>query len=220
MKRLPLAALLLVGCVRSAPPLAGTLSPDRSLPAIALRSGHHNVVFRWDYQEGEIAARGDGSVRIAAPDSARLDFFLGGGLGAGAAILIGDSLRTPRADLARRYIPPPPMMWAALYQQRPAPEDGDYFKADWLRPIDIMPARETMYVYGASERPCPSRSAILRPLLPGACGKHPRRPVRPLRQWRSRAGRRSRKSARRSRPGWLRGAFGSPCWRALLEEGA
>jgi hypothetical protein len=114
MKSLPLAALLLVGCVRSAPPLAGTLSPDRSLPAIALRSGHHNVVFRWDYQEGEIAARGDGSVRIAAPDSARLDFFLGGGLGAGAAILIGDSLRTPRADLARRYIPPPPMMWAAL----------------------------------------------------------------------------------------------------------
>ena len=114
MKRLPLAALLLVGCVRSAPPLAGTLSLDRSLPAIALRSGHHNVVFRWDYQEGEIAARGDGSVRIAAPDSARLDFFLGGGLGAGAAILIGDSLRTPRADLARRYIPPPPMMWAAL----------------------------------------------------------------------------------------------------------
>jgi hypothetical protein len=24
-----------------------------------------------------------------------------------------------------------PMMWAALYQQRPAPEEGDYFKADW-----------------------------------------------------------------------------------------
>lgn len=27
-----------------------------------------------------------------------------------------------------------PMMWSALYhQQRPAPEDGDYFKAAWLR---------------------------------------------------------------------------------------
>ena len=24
-----------------------------------------------------------------------------------------------------------PMMWSALYQQRPAPEKGDYFKADW-----------------------------------------------------------------------------------------
>jgi hypothetical protein len=26
-----------------------------------------------------------------------------------------------------------PMMWSALYQQRPAPEEGDYFKADWLK---------------------------------------------------------------------------------------
>ena len=26
-----------------------------------------------------------------------------------------------------------PMMWAALYQQRPAPEEGDYFKVEWLK---------------------------------------------------------------------------------------
>ena len=26
------------------------------------------------------------------------------------------------------------MMWSALYQQRPAPEEGDYFKAAWLKP--------------------------------------------------------------------------------------
>ena len=32
-----------------------------------------------------------------------------------------------------------PMMWAALYQQRPAPEDGDYFKADWSS-LTIAPA--------------------------------------------------------------------------------
>ncbi len=32
-----------------------------------------------------------------------------------------------------------PMMWAALYQQRPAPEEGDYFKADWLKPYDTLP---------------------------------------------------------------------------------
>ena len=44
-----------------------------------------------------------------------------------------------------------PMMWAALYQQRPAPEEGDYFKADWLKPYDILPARETLRVYGASD---------------------------------------------------------------------
>jgi hypothetical protein len=27
--------------------------------------------------------------------------------------------------------------WSALYQQRPAPEEGDYFKADWLRPYTV-----------------------------------------------------------------------------------
>jgi len=26
--------------------------------------------------------------------------------------------------------------WAALYQQRPAPEEGDYFKAEWLRVVE------------------------------------------------------------------------------------
>lgn len=41
--------------------------------------------------------------------------------------------------------------WSALYQQRPAPEDGDYFKAEWLRPYDKAPARETLRVYGGSD---------------------------------------------------------------------
>jgi predicted phage terminase large subunit-like protein len=44
-----------------------------------------------------------------------------------------------------------PMMWSALYQQRPAPEEGDYFKADWLKPCEILPPRETMRLYGASD---------------------------------------------------------------------
>src|SRR5262245_8285978 len=44
-----------------------------------------------------------------------------------------------------------PMMWAALYQQRPAPEEGDYFKADWLKTYETTPARETLRVYGASD---------------------------------------------------------------------
>jgi hypothetical protein len=126
-----------LGCVPSAAPLKGVLAPDRSLPALSLPFGHRHLVFKWDYQEGDIAARGDGSVRTAAPDSARLDFFLGGGLGAGAAVLIRDSLRSPHAELARRYIPPSPMMWAALGRLAiPAlPDtvvriDGDLLRAD------------------------------------------------------------------------------------------
>jgi predicted phage terminase large subunit-like protein len=41
----------------------------------------------------------------------------------------------------------PARTWSALYQQRPAPEEGDYFKVDWLKPYDIAPARETMRIY-------------------------------------------------------------------------
>lgn len=142
MNRLLAAALVAaIACVPAAAPLKGVLAPDRSLPALNLPPGHRHIVFKWEYEEGEVAARGDGSVRIAPPDSARLDFFLGGGLGVGAAVLIGDSLRAPNAELARRYIPPTPMMWAALGRLAiPALRDtvvridGELLRADVGRP--------------------------------------------------------------------------------------
>lgn len=56
----------------------------------------------------------------------------------------GAYLRARRAETS-------PMMWSALYQQEPAPEEGDYFKADWLKPYDRIPARDTLRVYGASD---------------------------------------------------------------------
>ena len=55
------------------------------------------------------------------------------------------------AFLRQRQKETSPMMWAALFQQRPAPEDGDYFKSDWLKPYEIVPARDTLRVYGASD---------------------------------------------------------------------
>jgi predicted phage terminase large subunit-like protein len=45
----------------------------------------------------------------------------------------------------------PARTWSALYQQRPAPEEGDYFKSDWLKPYDKHPSIETMRVYGGSD---------------------------------------------------------------------
>lgn len=44
-----------------------------------------------------------------------------------------------------------PRTWASLFQQRPAPEEGDLFRAEWLRPYDKAPARDTLQVYGASD---------------------------------------------------------------------
>src|SRR5450755_3345425 len=44
-----------------------------------------------------------------------------------------------------------PRFWSALYQQRPAPEDGDYFKEEWLRPYVTAPDIKTLNIYGGSD---------------------------------------------------------------------
>lgn len=140
---LVLLAAIAIGCTRPLPPLAGIPVPDRALPALSIPSGHRHIAFRWEYQEGDVAARGDGAVRTAFPDSARLDFFLGGGLGAGSAVLIGDSLRAPRRDLVEKYLPPVPLLWAALGRLAiPAVRDtvvrldGQLLRADVGTPIE------------------------------------------------------------------------------------
>lgn len=42
-----------------------------------------------------------------------------------------------------------PRMWTALYQQRPAPEEGSYFQRDWFKFYDRLPDR--LRYYGASD---------------------------------------------------------------------
>lgn len=44
-----------------------------------------------------------------------------------------------------------PRDWSALYQQRPSPESGDYFKREWIHTFDVMPPREGLNIYGASD---------------------------------------------------------------------
>ncbi len=41
--------------------------------------------------------------------------------------------------------------WSALYQQRPAPDTGDYFRREWLRPVAKLPPRDSLRIYGASD---------------------------------------------------------------------
>ncbi|MGI9075995.1 MAG: hypothetical protein ACR2G6_01545 [Gemmatimonadaceae bacterium] len=133
-----LAVIFALGCARAphAPPLAGAPSkvriPDTDLPA-----GHRSVTFRWTYSDPDVRMRGDGVARIAAPDSARIDFFLDGGLGGGRAILIGDKVRIPGMNLMARFLPPPPLLWATLGRLRVPPAadtlvrlDGETLRAD------------------------------------------------------------------------------------------
>jgi len=131
----------LVACAPRAVPLKGVPAPAASLPSIALPPGHRRLVFRWDYEENSLIARGEGAIRLASPDSARVDLFLNGGIAVGYAILIDDSLRATNQSQVQRFLPPPPMMWAALGRLAipPLPDtvvttDGEMIYADIGRP--------------------------------------------------------------------------------------
>jgi hypothetical protein len=107
---------LLAGFAACAPrlrPLPGAPAAAR-LPRAELPPGHRRFVFTWELRDPDFHVRGDGVARIATPDSARLDFFVGGGLGGGRAVVIGQSVRVPGGDLVRRLVPPAPLLWAAL----------------------------------------------------------------------------------------------------------
>lgn len=54
-------------------------------------------------------------------------------------------------ELERKKRAVGPRDWIALYQQRPAPEEGDYFKAEWLKPYTTAPHKDTLAIYGASD---------------------------------------------------------------------
>jgi hypothetical protein len=115
-RRAACALAIVVGaasCAPRLPPLSGAPAPVR-LPRAELPPGHRRIIFDWELRDAEFQARGEGVARVAPPDSARLDFFVGGGLGGGRAVLIGQSIRAPGGDLVRRLIPPAPMLWAAL----------------------------------------------------------------------------------------------------------
>lgn len=107
--------VLLLGCAPRLRPLPG--SPVAvELPRTDLPPGHRRIVFRWELVDADLIARGEGAARIASPDSVRLDFFLGGGVGGGGAILIGDELALPEQanEMSRRLVPPAPLLWASL----------------------------------------------------------------------------------------------------------
>lgn len=123
-------------CAPAARPLLGT--PTRaSLPATALPPGNRQMTFTWKYKDDTFEAQGDGVVRVAAPNRARLDFYLKNGIGGGMAILDGDSLIIPGIDLVRRFLPPLPLLWATLGRLAVPPTadtiarvDGDTLRAD------------------------------------------------------------------------------------------
>jgi predicted phage terminase large subunit-like protein len=55
------------------------------------------------------------------------------------------------AELERKRRAIGPRDWNALFQQRPAPEQGDYFKAEWLKSVAVIPDKKWLRIYGGSD---------------------------------------------------------------------
>lgn len=147
MRRLAAAVVAVTvtaaSCAPRLRPLPGAAAPA-AFPRSQLPRGHQRAVFQWTLEDPDLSARGEGAARSAWPDSVRLDFFVAGGMGSGAAILIGSDLRLPPSaqGLARRLVPPAPLLWAALGRlvvpalpDTNARVDGDTLRADIGDPV-------------------------------------------------------------------------------------
>lgn len=140
-----LATIVLTACAapRLAPlPNATPPAAQREpLPRIELPVRSQRIVFTWRLQEAELEVRGEGAARISAPDSARVDLFVAGGLGSGAAWVIGDSMRLDAPDALRRVLPPPAFLWAALGRLAiPTGRDTLVARTDSVVTADIGPS--------------------------------------------------------------------------------
>jgi hypothetical protein len=115
--RLAAASLLAIAaaCAPRIHSLPGVAPLNATLPSFPLPVTPQKITFKWEMDQGQIVARGEGVARLGPPDHARVDLFLGGGFGAAAAaILVGDSLLVPPGSNGRDLVPPAPLLWAAL----------------------------------------------------------------------------------------------------------
>jgi len=93
-----------------------------------LPAGRSVIRFRWRYVDARVRYAGRGSARIAPPDSMRVDYAGPLGLGAGAAVVIGDGVAwaDPAANF-RSLVPAIPMLWASLGMVQPPGADDAVF---------------------------------------------------------------------------------------------
>jgi hypothetical protein len=120
------ASALLLGCPRSLPPLAPMpLAPAEWDSAVVWAAAtvprHHTLIrFRWKYRDAGKSYAGRAAVRVAPPDSLRIDYAGPFNWGAGAALVVGDT--TVWADPEKNFrslVPAVRMLWAGLGVVRP-----------------------------------------------------------------------------------------------------
>jgi hypothetical protein len=85
--------------------------------------------FRWRYRDAGRSGGGRGTARVAPPDSLRVDWAAVLGLSAGAAVVVGDSLRwaDPPEHFPSSIGPAVQLVWTALGVARPPRETAAVF---------------------------------------------------------------------------------------------
>ncbi|GEM_PF-359691 len=133
--RLYIAAGALAAACRTAPPplVPLPLAPvDRDAAVAWARATapvHPTAIrFRWRYQDAQKRWGGRGQARIAPPDSLRFDYVGPLGLGAGAAVVVGDTAIWADPEKSfRSLVPAVRMLWASLGVVRPPAEEAAVF---------------------------------------------------------------------------------------------
>ncbi|MBR0648730.1 phage terminase large subunit [Roseomonas terrae] len=118
-----------------------------------LRPGAAIVVVQTRWHQDDLSGRlleaqGDQWRVVSLPAEAEVDDPLGRAPG---EMLWGDDGYGYAASLHRVKAEASTRSWSALYMQRPVPDTGDYFQAEWLRHVDVLPDRTTMRIYGGSD---------------------------------------------------------------------
>ena len=113
--------------------------------------GARQILIQTRWHEDDLAGRAlqhDNWHVISLPAIAEADDALGRQLG---EPLWSDGDYGYGAQLLELRKNTPARTWSALYQQHPAPEEGDYFKTDWLKPYTTPPDKREMRIYGGSD---------------------------------------------------------------------
>jgi hypothetical protein len=118
---------MLAGCGPKTTPLAPLAFAPSTRAAFmrdaATTAPHGRQVLRigWRAEDGRIELSGSGAVRIAPPDSLRLDIAAVLGLGRSTMIMTGDSVVAQPANTVDQVLPDRFALWAALGIIRPVP---------------------------------------------------------------------------------------------------
>ncbi len=121
--------VILTACGHGAtPPTAPAPDPTVPWPVAAgwasetAPVGYRLLRFRWLFNDGQASVGGQGSARLAAPDSMRFDIAGPLGIGAAAAVVVGEDPQwVAPPEIIARLIPSYPLMWAMFAVMRPPP---------------------------------------------------------------------------------------------------